>query len=724
MIVSFYIRTVDELLVRPFWVLRIWAHRHPLPFRFLLAAIIVVFIIGWPTIAFAADDSPIAMLPGINITDSTGTPVWRYTMLPLDRGNGLDGKVLVTGPLDFLWALHIFVVSWMVWLCQWVISFEWVDWIAMPFVAIADAVQSIFARLNWIPLALAIAGGVGAFAVMMGRVGKGVGELIVSAMCAVLAIGFFANPVSSITEDGGFLDTAKEFGSQLAIVVVTDDTTAVNQDPGTALQDAVTGQLVDIFIRTPSQVLSFGRPLEGQCAATFDEQMKGGYAWESGFLGLPSYGEVTIDDVRDSVRDCDAAAKSFNENPNFLSVITMIAVNQGSTSIFFLPGALFVLFVLAVMGGMWAGLKTMWWMFVGILPINRSALWRAALDTVIGISSIVLLTVFLAGALRFTGAMMEMIAAAGVPLVVQMGVVQVATLVIIFMLVRAKMQAHRAGRTLAEHLARYGVNGGVVPPKQNMAAAIIGGGIASSLINGGSKVLAARATRPAMNFDARSINMFGGSGTPDAGGEPINMPVVSPNGPAGGSGGRGPTVPGLPGAPSRPQLTAGGPKTPTAASASTGKAAKRAAALGRVATGATGGWAGVAASAAKEVGRGAAEKAATSAVKGAGASIAASAGSMAAEEKPSAPKAGRAPGANRPAIVLPSTTTQSNAPTRNTHRIRVDANGVAHVVPRPGSPRVVHDISSLPRPTGSRAGSQQLRDRLSGARALPPRQRS
>ena len=58
MMFGFYARTIDEAIVRPFWAIRIWAHRHPVPFRILATIILTSFMIGWPTIAFAADDSP------------------------------------------------------------------------------------------------------------------------------------------------------------------------------------------------------------------------------------------------------------------------------------------------------------------------------------------------------------------------------------------------------------------------------------------------------------------------------------------------------------------------------------------------------------------------------------------------------------------------------------------------------------------------------------------
>jgi hypothetical protein len=742
MIVSFYTRTVDEVLVRPFWALRHWAHRHPAPFRILVAFTIAVFLIGWPTIVFAADDSPIEILPGLGVTDSAGTPVWRYTLLPIDRGNGFDGKLLVAGPLDLLWAFHVFVVSWMLWLCEWVVSFQWVDWIASPFLLIANTVQTILGQLNWIPFALAIAGGVGATMVVLGRVGKGVSELLISAVCAILAVGFFANPVAEITKPGGFLDTAQEYGGELAAVMVTDDINAVDGDTEDLLQDSVTGQLADIFLRTPAQVISFGRVLEGTCADTFDEKMKGGYDWQSGFLGIPSYGEVTIDDVRDAVRDCDEAAKSFNENPSFLSVITMIIVNNGSASIFFLPIAILILFVLSTIGGLWAGLKTMWHTFVGILPVNRSALWRSALDTVIGISMIVVLTVFLAGSLRFTGDMMNMIAAAGVPLVMQMGFVQLVTLVIVFLLIRAKMQAKKAGRTLAQQLARFGANGGAVPPKRSMAGAVIGGSLGTALINGGAKVLAAKHSKAPMSFDNRSINMFGQTPS-QAAPDPIDLHStgnVPPAPPSGGPSapalpGGGPSAPQLPPSDGVPALPAGrgeGPKD-DAKPAKTAKATQAVGTVARIAKGLPGGLPGVAAAAAKEIGT-------TVVLNGAAKALDKAQGGSADANRPSTPETsaqrpqqapkptGRpAPGrpASGPRIVPQNQGPASPAEARGgsarptLRRISVDSSGTAHVDRQQRRRPVVYNISSLPpRPVSSSA--QQLREKLAASRSAGP----
>lgn len=674
MMFGFYARTIDEAIVRPFWAIRIWAHRHPVPFRILATIILTSFMIGWPTIAFAAEDSPIQLLPGIAVKDSAGIPIAQYVQLPLDRGNGFDGKLLVTGPLDFLWATHIFIVSWMLWLFDWVISFQWVEWIATPFVLISETMERVFGQINWVSFALPIAGGIGMLYIMLGRIGKGAGEILISVVCACLAVGFLANPVTNITKDGGFLDTAMKYGGQMAVIVVTDDTTQIDADPSETLQTVITGQLADLYVRNPAQVLSFGHTLTGDCEAIYNEKMKGGTEEKAGFLWVPYEGAITIDDVRDDVRACDAEAKSFNENPNFLSVIGMVVVMNGSTSMFFLPVTILLLFMLSVIGGLWSALKTMWHVLIGILPINRSALWRSLADTVIGISSLVFLTVGLAGALKFTSEVVKAIANAGIPLMVQMGFLNMMVIVIVFMLIRAKVSAKRAGRTLAEQLSRMGVRGGKASPKQRMAAAVVGGSLATAAINGVARVQAAKNALPATAVTNNFVTpralpsadiLTSGQSEP-----PAPEPAAAPPGD-----GDGPTGTRAPRKPSKgPSLGA----------------------LVRIARGLPGGVPGVAVAAAKEVGSAAVKKSVTKAVN---------AGSQALQGASTAPKAVPAP-------------TEPSAPSAP-RRIRLSESG-AGIVVRPSVDRPsTSPTYRLPasRPAMRLSASQDLRARLAANRS-------
>jgi hypothetical protein len=67
-------------------------------------------------------------------------------VLPLDRGDifnwGRRSSPLAGPDLDRAPGL----VSWMIWFCNWLLSFEWVSVIAAPFGALADVVQGSSAR--------------------------------------------------------------------------------------------------------------------------------------------------------------------------------------------------------------------------------------------------------------------------------------------------------------------------------------------------------------------------------------------------------------------------------------------------------------------------------------------------------------------------------------------------------------------------------------------------
>lgn len=116
--------------------------------------------------------------------------------------------------LDPIWTGHLGLLSWMIWFCNWLLSFEWVSVVSAPFGALADLLQQFLEKINWIPFALAIAGGVAGLAIMVGRHARGWSEIFISATCAVLATGMLANPIATLTAAGGAMDTAQQYGER------------------------------------------------------------------------------------------------------------------------------------------------------------------------------------------------------------------------------------------------------------------------------------------------------------------------------------------------------------------------------------------------------------------------------------------------------------------------------------------------------------------------------
>jgi hypothetical protein len=455
---------------------------------------------------------------GGDITDSDGVPLTNYTVLPLDRGDVFTmGKFFISMWIDPIWTGHLGLVSWMIWFCNWLLSFEWVDIVAAPFGALADLLQDFLGEIAWIPFALTIAGGVAGLAIMLGRHSTGWAELFISACCAVLATGLLANPIASLTAAGGAFDTAQEYGGQIAAVVVTDDINSTELDSENLLSAAVTSQLVDIFVKIPAQTIAFGHALEGQCAATFTDTMTNSAPIQTGG-----------NEVRDAVGGCDEAAKTFNQNPNFGQVLTAVTMTPGALTLFILPMAFGVLFLVTVLGFLISALKTMWNVYIGILPVNRYPLWKSLADTFMGLVAIVFMAVVMAAVLKLTVAAITGLSSLGIPLVAQMTFATLVMIVLLFLIIRARRIAKKTGRSIAEQLSKYGIGKGA--PAQRDGVKTV------AAMSAVSTVAAAALRRPDNKVDARSIN-FGAGAAQDIGTMTATRPPAAPKPPSTPSGG-------------------------------------------------------------------------------------------------------------------------------------------------------------------------------------------
>lgn len=655
-----------DLVSRLLWSSRVWFAEHKWWRRILtvLALDLLLMIFG-NVAAHAADGGSgivAPFLPGGSIHDSAGIPLANYIVLPLDRGGVFDfGKAIVTAPLDFIWTGHIGAFAWMIWLCNWVISFEWLQLLTVPFNALAELLQSALGRLNWIPFALSITAGIAGLAILTGKkVASGWVEMLISAFLAFLAVGMLANPVATLTGAGGALDTARSWGNTLAAAVATDDLDTVDFNTEDVLSETVSMQLVDVFVKIPAQALTFGHTLQGECAAKFDETM---------LTKAPVISNGN--DVRDAVSSCDESAKNFVEHPNFGQVISALMIAPGGMVIFGFPLALLVLFFSTAIKTLFDALKTMWNVYWGILPVNRHALWSSLGGMLVGAATIVFLIVLMAASLRLMVAFLTGLNAMGVQITAVMMLASIFLLVLIVMLIRAKIRAKKAGQSLADHLSRVGLSSGSSGSQRDGTKAL-------AIMSMGATVAAAALRRPdnSTAIDGRSINFFGPGGANTGG------PVT-------------------PMAPMTPPPTSGGPAPTPLPSGSSGGAPR---ALGpgkvsktadvaftatRLAKGAAGGVPGLVGAAALEVGGRVASKAGGRAL------------SSIAGPKPH-PQSQPAQPAS---FVVPS------------RRIVVDESGNGHIL-RP-APEVngVYDVSGMAPDPARTARSEAFRARLADARA-------
>lgn len=466
--IGFYARTLEIAVLQPAWILRRWLTRSPITFYIALAfttSCLTLFLFPQSASAVTVDSPVVAA----GMTDSYGVPLGNYGVLPIDVGGPLDIPLAVVSLFsNMLWMVHVAVVSWMLWLVDWLLDFAWVDVLAAPFVGLADLFQSFLGRVEWLPFALAVTGAVAGAAIILGRVGSGIAEVLISVMCATVAVTTLANPVQAITAAGGALDQVQDVGGSLSGMVVQRDIDTREQTD--VLSDSISGELATLFIRIPAQTVAFGQALPESCDATFTQLMQ----------DKPP--QIDANAVKDEIRggscftDPETAAfvKMVSEHLTFAAPVSLLFIMTGSVAMFAIPLVLSVLLFAAVLGSLFAALRLMFHIYAAILPINRSGLWKAMSDTFIGLVSIAVMCVTLAAVVTVMVDAVRGFTTLGIGIVPQSLITTILVSVLVFVLVRARRGTMRIGEAMAAFASRWGLNGGYNAPQKNPLVSMAG----------------------------------------------------------------------------------------------------------------------------------------------------------------------------------------------------------------------------------------------------------
>lgn len=436
--------------------LRAWARRHP---RWsaaigVISVWIVLSIIG-ASAAFADNGTTTTTLPFLppsKMQDSSGVSLTQYAILPLDRGDAWTwSKGVVAFFIDIIWMGNIIALGWMLWLFQWLLSFEWVSWLATPLNNIATLIQSFLGQTGWIPLALVLTAGVAGMAMLSGRYVAGGTEILISVICSVLAVGILANPVQTLTGDNGALAWSQKWGANLAAGIADNKISAA--DPSLAdaqriISDTITGELMDTFVRRPAELIAFGHQLSGDCEQVFSDQMKAASPIDTGSTT-----------VRDRVGDCDSEAKTYVTHPNVGQIWTTANVAGGSLALFTLGLCFAVLLFMAVLYSIWQGMKTMGAVYLAVAPgVGREALWKAFIGMYLGAFSVGVFVVILSAYLRILIDVLKI--DMGLNIVGQTMIINFVILALVVSLLVFRHRAKKAGETVAKRLARLGLRNG------------------------------------------------------------------------------------------------------------------------------------------------------------------------------------------------------------------------------------------------------------------------
>lgn len=300
--------------------------------RFVLAVIFVCFVcqLTNSTMAMAADDDDDTtalntyLLPLESITDTHGVPLGKYTELPLDYGQGTYIVRTIRGVLfRFGWMTYTVFVYAILSLCNFILSLEWVDWVLSPFILLANTIQGLMASTGIIGLGIFIAALTIAWGLARGKMGAAMLEIAIVAVFVGIVASPLANPSDQIRS---WITTSSTYGTEAGsqAVLGTETGAVLSTNP-------VSGQIVDIAIRNPALMSSFGSILEGDaCSEKFDALAKEGKKTET---------------IRKAVLDCNKALKPANETDSF-TIFAFLAMASVSTGGLLALVVVFVIFII------------------------------------------------------------------------------------------------------------------------------------------------------------------------------------------------------------------------------------------------------------------------------------------------------------------------------------------------------------------------------------------
>lgn len=440
-----------------------WAVLHPKTAMVLMLAVcwLVSAIIAVPA-AYAdgsANSSAPPYMPPTDLKDSDGVPLWRYSVLPLDRGDVWHPtKTVLSMIVDGVWILNLACLSWCLWLLSFLLEFTWVDWIATPVGAIAGTMQSVLSQIGWPAIALMVAGGVFGMAIALGKFARGTIDLSVSILCFVLATGALANPVTALTGDHGALTWAQSTGANLSVSVLDTKGADPTGTPDKAqaqqmVSQSLMGGLIDVFVRIPAQEVAFGHSLSGQCDTTFTNQMKNASAYDT-----------SSNSVRDAVGSCDKEAQDYVTHPSMGQVITALSIMGGSGTLLLIALAMALVCLIAVIYALLSAFKLMGYVYAAMLPgVAREGLWSSFIGMYVGALSVGVSIVTLAAYLRILSSVMKAASEGGLPIVAQTAVINIFVIALIITLISIYIRMRKKGVRVAQWLAKLGYGGNGQP---------------------------------------------------------------------------------------------------------------------------------------------------------------------------------------------------------------------------------------------------------------------
>lgn len=452
------------------------------------------------TAAMADDDSApkttlgTYWLPLGDVTDSHGVPVDQYTELPLDYGQSVYVTRQIRGVLmRIAWMGYTLVTYALLALCDFILSLEWLDWVLAPLTLLANSLQGVLDRAGIIGLGIAIAALVIAWGAIRGKMGAALAEAALVAVVVGLVASPMGNP-SSVVKD--WITVSADYGTEASQATVTG-----TEEGAKASSNPVSGQIVDLTVRRPALMLSFGNDLEGSdCATTWDDKAKD---------------HADAEKKRKAILKCDKELKGANETDNF-AVFAFFFMFCVSTAGVLALVSVFLFFLLkdVLLAGLGA-INTVLRAHLAVFPGGgRQAFLNAFLQMVVNVVMVGVYVFLLSVYLWLLGKFTQALGAA---------VMMIANLMLGLMLLALavtfwwfKRQGKSVGRRLAEALGSSPLN---KAPKMKPSVLSRAGEKTTDLgKKAGSKYLQQRAKKKAMTRGLTALAAMGvGAATGGAG---------------------------------------------------------------------------------------------------------------------------------------------------------------------------------------------------------------
>ena len=234
----------------------------------------------------AAAASAIQILDFTGLKDSYGVPVSYYFLSTVstaekirETGPGLSlnpnswkdwvSDSLMTGlthdgvaaALQMQAALYVTMVALALWGLNFVLSFEWLEFLTSFFAPLFDTLQQFVVDLYLVPICLALGLAVGGYHVVFNnRMGYGWRVIMSTVVIGILGFIVTRDPVAKLGSEDGLLAQARYVGLEVSSAAVGN---AAIAPAGTNPMEALSRSLVDAMIRAPLQLFNFGTPIDG-----------------------------------------------------------------------------------------------------------------------------------------------------------------------------------------------------------------------------------------------------------------------------------------------------------------------------------------------------------------------------------------------------------------------------------------------------------------------------